>query len=83
MSQPQLFPGRSQVQPAAVGGIQLTRHIHLQKQALMCGETGAQIEIGISQDISCPASSQDKWTQPGRDIPGAASGPVTRFSFFH
>jgi hypothetical protein len=36
------------------------------------GETGAQIEIGISQDTSCPASSQDKVT----NIPADANGTV-------
>jgi uncharacterized protein (DUF2141 family) len=35
------------------------------------GETGAQIEIGISQDISCPASSQDKVTNIQADANGA------------
>jgi len=36
------------------------------------GETGAQIEIGISQDISCPPSSQDKVTFIQADETGTA-----------
>lgn len=34
------------------------------------GETSAQIEVGISQDISCPASSQDKVTNIQADETG-------------
>ena len=35
-------------------------------------ETGAQVEVGISQDISCPPSSMDKITSVNADADGAA-----------
>jgi uncharacterized protein (DUF2141 family) len=37
------------------------------------GETGAQVEVGISQDISCPASSIDKVTPLKTDSSGTAT----------
>lgn len=36
------------------------------------GEIGAPVEVGISQDISCPPSSQDKNTFSSADINGIA-----------
>jgi uncharacterized protein (DUF2141 family) len=36
------------------------------------GETGAPVEVGISQDISCPPSNQYKNTYSGTDADGVA-----------
>jgi uncharacterized protein (DUF2141 family) len=36
------------------------------------GEIGAQVEVGISQDVSCPASSMDKITIFNADANGVA-----------
>jgi uncharacterized protein (DUF2141 family) len=36
------------------------------------GETGAQVEVGISQDISCPPSNMDKITSVNADADGTA-----------
>jgi hypothetical protein len=36
------------------------------------GETGAQAEVGISQEISCPASNEEGVTKIETDVDGVA-----------